>query len=77
MYISLKLSELNPMTLATIAANLIENIDNGVNKTHTNRMTIANVYNQLVAIVGDEADAMVGAAGGDTDALRAILMEFA
>ena len=77
MYISLKLSELNPMTLATIAANLIENIDNGVNKTHTNRMTIAETYSQLVAIVGDEADAMVGAAGGDTDALRAILMEFA
>lgn len=77
MYISLKLSELNPSTLAVITANLIENIGNGVNKTHTNRMTIANVYNQLVAIVGDEADAMVGAAGGDTDALRAILMEFA
>jgi|CXWJ01.1.fsa_nt_gi hypothetical protein len=77
MYISLKLSELNPSTLAVITANLIENIGNGVNKTHTNRMTIAETFSQLIAVVGDDADAMVGAAGGDTDALRAILMEFA
>jgi len=77
MYISLKLSELKPSTLAAIIANLVENVENGVNGKHTNRLIIAETYSQLVAIVGDEADAMVGAAGGDTDALRAILMEFA
>lgn len=77
MYISLKLSELKPSTLAAIIANLVENVENGVNGKHTNRLIIAETYSQLVAIVGDEADAMVGGAGGDTDALRAILMEFA
>lgn len=77
MYISLKLSELKPSTLAAIIANLVENVENGVNGKHTNRLIIAETYSQLVAIVGDEADAMVGAAGGDTDALRVILMEFA
>jgi hypothetical protein len=79
MNISLNLSELTPSTLSEIAANLIENIDNGVNKTHTNRMTIANVYNQLVAIVGDdEADAMFHAvAPRHRRTLHLILLEFA
>lgn len=77
MYISLKLSELKPSTLAAIIANLVENVENGVNGKHTNRLIIAETYSQLVAIVGDEAAEMVNAADGDTGALHLILSEFA
>lgn len=77
MYISLNLSELTPTTLAAIAVNLIENINSGVNTTHTNRLTIAKVFDQLSAIVGDEAVDVIHEAGGDTVALRVILLEFA
>lgn len=77
MNISLNLSELTPTTLAAIAANLIDNISNGVNTTHTNRLTIAKVFDQLSAIVGDEAVDVIHEAGGDTDALHLILLEFA